>query len=150
MSSPYLITQQIHVVAPRSRQTFTERQGGQTTIPHSLRGKCPPRLSSACKIPAFPRTHDCTSALLVRHCSKVKIQLLRQAHDQLCCAQQTGVHRMVGSNCLVTIYLPEEKRTSIYVCPTYLATWAHVTTQGPLCHSGTTSPPEAVGGCKCE
>jgi hypothetical protein len=30
-----------------------------------------------------------------------------------CCAQQTGVHRIDGSNCLVTIYLPEEKRTSI-------------------------------------
>src|SRR4051794_32396409 len=30
-----------------------------------------------------------------------------------CCAQQTGVHRMIGSNCLVSIYLPEEMRTLI-------------------------------------
>src|SRR2546421_4622086 len=34
-------------------------------------------------------------------------------------AQQTGVHRMVGSNCLV--YLPKEKRTSIYLRSTFLA-----------------------------
>jgi hypothetical protein len=34
-------------------------------------------------------------------------------HPLLCCAQQTGVLRMVGSNCLVTIYLPEEKSTFI-------------------------------------
>jgi hypothetical protein len=36
-----------------------------------------------------------------------------------CCAQQTGVHRMVGSNCLVAIYLPEEERTSICVHSTF-------------------------------
>jgi hypothetical protein len=29
------------------------------------------------------------------------------------CAQQTGVHKMDGSNCFI-VYLPEEKRTSMY------------------------------------
>jgi hypothetical protein len=37
-----------------------------------------------------------------------------------CCVQQTGVRRMVGSSCLVTIYLPEVKPTSIYVRSTFL------------------------------
>jgi hypothetical protein len=31
-----------------------------------------------------------------------------------CCAQQTGVHRMVGSNCLA-VYLPKKERTFTYV-----------------------------------
>ena len=39
-------------------------------------------------------------------------------HDQKCCAQQTGVHRIVGSNCLI-VYL--RKRTSMYVRSTFLA-----------------------------
>jgi hypothetical protein len=35
-----------------------------------------------------------------------------------CCAQQTDVHRIVGSNCLI-VYLPTEHMTSIYVRSTF-------------------------------
>jgi hypothetical protein len=35
----------------------------------------------------------------------------------MCCAQQTGVHRMVGSNCLIAIYL-EGKDAYMYIRPT--------------------------------
>jgi hypothetical protein len=51
------------------------------------------------------------------------------AHPRSCCAQQTGVYRMIGSNYLV-VCLPEEEKTSIYARsdpnaspPRYLATW---------------------------
>ena len=44
-----------------------------------------------------------------RYCTLVLFVI---AAPHMCCAQQTGVHRMVGSNCLV--YLPpEEKRAFI-------------------------------------
>jgi hypothetical protein len=38
-----------------------------------------------------------------RHSSR-HLQSRCRTH-QKCCAQRTGVHRMVGSNCLMTIYL---------------------------------------------
>src|SRR4051794_10834020 len=48
----------------------------------------------------------------------------------LCCAQQTGVHEMIGSNCLI-VCLPEEEKTSIYEYSTL--TPCHLTTS-PLRH----------------
>src|SRR2546421_5908210 len=46
--------------------------------------------------------------------TRMTCQLPDDARERaLRCAQQTDVHRMDGSNRLVAIYLPEEKRTSI-------------------------------------
>jgi hypothetical protein len=56
----------------------------------------------------------------------------------LYCAQQIDVHRMVGSNRL-NVYLPEGKRTSIYVHSTFL------TSLSP-CHLATLPP----GACPAE